>query len=104
MGISMYAAHILNVVKGEYMTNYSKINYMRTRPLSNVDLLKIDEVAGLLGRSKSVVKSWLLENDLILDALGRPRAVWGEVLRTLSEGKGTLKNIQIAKLDIAEDL
>ena len=55
----------------------------RTRPLSEADILKLEEVACALSKNRKTTRSWLAENGLIRMVLGSQRVIWGEVLQLI---------------------
>jgi hypothetical protein len=61
----------------------------RTRPLSEADVLKPEEVACALSKNRKTTRAWLAENRLIRMVLGSPRVIWGEVLQLIRGKKGT---------------
>jgi hypothetical protein len=63
-----------------------KIKEERIRPLSNEDVLTPEEVACELKKNRTVVKSWLTQNNLIHRIMGSPRVIWGEVLAVIKNG------------------
>ena len=63
-----------------------KLKEERVRPLSNEDVLTPEEVACELKKNRTVVKSWLTQNNLIHRIMGSPRVIWGEVLAVIKNG------------------
>ena len=86
------------------MTRYSKINNLRTRALSSLDILSIEEVAGIIGRNKEVVKDWLYEMGIVRDVCGKQRVIYGDVLDGIRGVKTETPTEQAYMFDLGEDL
>ena len=84
------------------MSRYHNINNVRTRALSEHDILTIEEAAVLLKMRKSDARDWLYGHGLVKDVMGRKRVIYGEVLALIKGEKKSKRIIFAHDVEIEE--
>jgi hypothetical protein len=58
----------------------------RTRPLSEADVLSIEEAACALSKGRDSVYAWLHKHQVVRTLFGSKRVIWKDVLMLLRDG------------------